>query len=143
MTSVRGRRRLRRERLSVAPSIAPSIVPPDSFPPLESDDKLDDQPTGFLEPKPPVNNAPAATSILKYSEDDLQRIFKAVLEAKALVPAPAPIPAPALVPAPISAPAPAPAPAPIVPIAPREKLKARFSDVYHRKSYMDYYNFCQ
>ena len=42
--------------------------------------------------KLPITNAPAtATSVPKYSEDDLQRIFKTVLEAQA--------PAPALVPA--------------------------------------------
>ena len=80
-------------------------------------------------PKPPVANALAATSILKYSEDDLQRIFKAVLEARAPVPAPIP--------------APAPAPAPIVAKAPREKLKTRFPDLYCGKSHMDCYNFCQ
>ena len=125
MTSVRGRRRLCRERSSVAPSVAP----PDSSPPPESGDELSDQPVG-PSTKLPVANAPAAAnSIPKYSEDDLQRILRTVLEAR--VPVPAPVPAPA------------PAPAPIVAEAPREKLKARSPDVYRGKSHMDCYNFCQ
>ena len=96
-------------------------------------------------PKLPVANASVATSVLKYSENDLQRNFKAVLEARALVPALAlvPAPAPVLTPAPVPAPIPAPALAPIVAEASREKLKARSLDVYHRKSHIDYYNFCQ
>ena len=134
MTSVRGRGRPRRERPSVTPSVTPSVAPPDSSPPPESGDELSDQPAG-PSTKPPVANAPAATSVLKYSEDDLQRILKAVLEARAPVPAPAPVLAPA--------PAPVLAPAPIVAEAPREKLKARSPDLYRGKSHMDCYNFCQ
>ena len=65
----------------------------------------------------------------------MQKILKTVLEAGAPVSAPAPVPT--LVPAPTLA------PAPIVANAPREKLKARFPDLYCGKSYMDYYNFCQ
>ena len=53
----------------------------------------------------------------------MQQIFKAVLEAWA--------------------PAPAPTLAPVVFEAPREKLKARFPDVYRGKSHIDCYNFCQ
>ena len=135
MTSVRGRGRPRRERSSATPSVAP----PDSSPPPESGDELSDQPAGPLT-KPLVANAPAAAnSIPKYSEDDLQRILRTVLEAQVFVPAP--ILAPAPVPAPVSAPAPA--PAPIVAEAPRKKLKARSPDVYRGKSHMDCYNFCQ
>ena len=78
MTSVQGRGRSRHERSSAAPFVAP----PDSFLPPELDDKLFNQPTRPLETKPPVANTPAsATSIPKYSEDDLQQIFKTVLEA--------------------------------------------------------------
>ena len=141
MTLVRGRGRPRRKCPSVAPSVALSIAPPDSFPPPMSGDELSDQPAGPLGPKPPVVNALAATSVLKYFENDLQRILKAVLEARAPVLAPAPIPAP--VPAPTPVPAPAPALAPIVAETPREKLKAHFSDVYRAKSHIDCFNFCQ
>ena len=133
MTSVQGRGRPCRERSSAAPSVAP----PDSFPPPESGNKLSDQPAG-LSTKPPVANAPAAAnSIPKYSENDLQRIFKTVLEAR--VPASTPV----LAPAPVPTPAPAPTLAPIIAEAPREKLKTRSPDLYRRKSHMDYYNFCQ
>ena len=133
MTSIRGCRRLRRERSSAALFVAPL----DSSPPPESGNKLSDQPAG-PSTKPPVTNAPvAANSIPKYYEDDLQRILKTVLEAR--VPASASVPA--LVSAPV--PAPAPAPAPIVAKAPHEKLKARSPDVYHGKSHIDCYNFCQ
>ena len=131
MTSVRGRERPHRKRSFAAPSIAP----PGSSPPPESGDKLSDQPAR-PSTKPPVANAPAAAnSIPKYSEDDLQRIFKTVLEAR--VPAPAPVFAPAPVPAS------APAPAPIVAKAPRKKLKAHSPDMYCGKSHMDCYNFYQ
>ena len=61
----------------------------------------------------------------------MQKIFKAVLEARAPVPAPVPVPAPA------------PALASIVAEAPWEKLKARSPDLYREKSHMDCYNFCQ
>ena len=90
MISVQGCRRPRREHpsvaLSIAPSVAPSFAPSDFSPSSES--KIFEQPDGPLEPK-----SPADTSIPKYSKDDLQRIFKAVLEAWA----PAPTPAPAFV----------------------------------------------
>ena len=113
MISVQGRGRPRRER----PSVAPSVAPPDSSLPPESGDELSEQPDG---PPGPKSRA-AATSVPKYSKDDLQRIFKAVLEARA----------------------PAPASTPIVSEMPREKLKARSPDVYRGKSHMDCYNFCQ
>ena len=116
MISVLGRGRSRRERPSVAPSVAPS----GSFPLPESE--VSEQPEG-----PPGLKPPANTSIPKYSEDDLQRILKTVLEARAPVPAPAP----------------ALAPAPVVSEVPREKLKARSPDVYRGKSHIDCYNFCQ
>ena len=109
MILVQGRGCPRQERLS----IAPSVVPPDSSPPPES--KSFEQPDGPLGPKSPAE----ATSVPKYSEDDLQRILKAVLEARA------------------------PVPAPVVSEVPREKLKARSPDVYRGKSHMDCYNFCQ
>ena len=128
MTSVRGRGRIRWERSSIAPSVSPSVAPPDSSLPPESGDKLSDQLAGPSVTKPLVANAPAAdTSIPKYSKDDLQRILKAVLEARAPAPTPAPTPAPAS----------------IVSKAPREKLKARSLDIYRGKSYIDCYNFYQ
>ena len=134
-------------------SIAPSAALPNSFPPPESGDELSDQSAGPSRVKPPVVNALAATSAPKYSEDDLQRIFKIVLEAQAPVPAPTPVPAPAPISAlaPALVPAPAPvltpasilAPAPIIAEAPRQKLKVRSLDIYREKSHMDCYNFCQ
>ena len=135
MTSVRGGGRPRRERSSAAPSVAP----PNSSSPPKSDDELSNQPTGPLEIKPPIANTPAATSVPKYSEDDLQRILKAVLETQA--PVPTPTPAPILAPATVLALAPA--LAPIIAKVSREKLKARSPDIYRGKSHMDYYNFCQ
>ena len=115
MTSVRGRGRPRSERLSVAPSVTPSVAPSDSSPPPKLGDELSDPPVGHLGAKPPAADAPvAATNIPKYSQDDLQRILKAVLETRA----------PASTHAPTPVPAPAPAPAPIVAEEPREKLKA-------------------
>ena len=67
----------------------------------------------------------ATIDIPKYFEDDLQQIFKAILEVRA------PILAPALVPTPATF------------EVLRNKLKARFSDVYCRKPHIDCYNFCQ
>ena len=108
MIVVQGRGRLRHKR--------PSIAPHDSSSPLESE--IFEQPDGPLGPK-----SFAATNISKYSEDDLQRILKAVLEAWAPVPAPVP--------------------AFVISEVPRKKLKARYPNVYRGKSHMDYYNFCQ
>ena len=121
MTSVQGRGRLCRKRLSVAPS----ITLPDFFSPPELGDKLSDQPAGPLGGKPLANSPPIANSVPKYSENNLQQIFKAVLEARALAPAPTPVLAP------------------VVSEMPREKLKARSPNVYHGKSHIDCYNFCQ
>ena len=129
MTSVRGRGHSCWERHSVAPSFAPFIASSDFFPLSELGDKLSDQPAGPSRLKPLANSAPAAISISKYSEDNLQQIFKNVLEAQALVPVPAL--------------ASTPVPALIVYKVPREKLKTRFPDVYCGKSHMDCYNFCQ
>ena len=135
MTSVWGRGRPCCKRSSAAPSVAP----PNSSPPPELGDKLFDEPAGPSGAKPPVVNAPATTSVPKYSKDDLQRILKAILEAWAPVPAPAPISAPAL----ISAPVFVLIPASIIAEAAREKVKVRPPDVYRGKSQMDCYNFCQ
>ena len=122
MTSIQGCGRLCREHLSVAPSVAPSVALPDSFPPLELSDKLFDQPAEASRTKPFANAAAAAISIPKYSKNDLPQILKAVLEARAL--------------------APTPAPAPIVFKVPREKLKACFLNIYCGKFHIDWYNFC-
>ena len=127
MTSVRGRGRLYRKHYSVAPFVAPSITPPDSFPPPESGDELSDQPARSSRVKSHVAKASTTTSVLKYSEDDLQRILKAVLEAEAPIPISIPAPTPAL----------------IVAETPWEKRKVRSPDVYRGKSYVDCYNFCQ
>ena len=125
MTSVQGRKCLHWECLSVAPSIAPS----DSFSPPKSGDKLSDQPAGPSRAKPLANANPAATIVLKYSEDDLQQILKAILKAWA--------------PVSVFIPAPASNPAPMISEMPREKLKAHSPDVYYGNSHMDCYNFCQ
>ena len=107
MTSVRGRGRPRRER--------PSVALPDSSPPPESE--FSDQPAGPPGAKLPVAVVPAAApAVPKYNEEDLQRILKTVLEARA----------------------------PTTSEEPRDKpLKARSSDVYRGKSHMECYNFCQ
>ena len=132
MISVRGRGRPRREHpsvasfvapsiafsvapsvaFSVAPSVAPSVTPSGfSLPPKSEVSKQPDRTSG---PK-----SPAATSVPKYSKDNLQRILKAVLEAQA------------------------PAPAPAISETLREKLKAHSPDIYRGKSHMNCYNFCQ
>ena len=123
MTSVQSHGCPRQKRLSVALSI--TLL--DFSPPPKSGDELFDQPAGSSGAKPLANTPAAVTSVPKYSEDDLQQILKAVLEAWA----------------PISTLVPAPVPAFVVSKVPREKLKARFPDVYYEKSHMDYYNFCQ
>ena len=90
MTSIRGRGRLCKERTSEG-----------SSPPPES-----------IHDKAPVN-LPAEPPVAKYTEEDLQRIFKTVLKAQ-FPPS----------------------------YGPREKpLKARLSDVYRDKSHMECYNF--
>ena len=127
MTSVREHGCLRHKRSSATLSVAL----PNSSPPLESGDKMFDQPARPSGTKPSVTNAPAAINIPKYSEDNLQQIFKSVLEARALAFASTPVLAPAST------------LALIVAEAPREKLKARSSDVYRRKFHIDCYNFCQ
>ena len=81
MTSVRGRRHSRWESSSVASSVTFF----NSFLSLKLDDKLSKQPTGLSKIKLLVTIAlVAAINIPKYSEDDLQRIFMTVLEARAL-----------------------------------------------------------
>ena len=99
MTSVQGHGRPRREPPFIVPSVAPSVAPPNFSLSSKSSDKLSDQPAGLLGTKLSVANAPvAATNVPKYSEDDLQKIFKTVLKTwapvLALAPAPAPVPAP-------------------------------------------------
>ena len=112
MISVRGYGRLRRERSSITLSItfSDSSLPPKSG--------ISEQPN-----RPPRPKFFADTNVPKYSKDNLQWIFKAVLEAWA----------PAL----------ASASAPVVFEVLWEKLKARFPSVYREKSYIDCYNFCQ
>ena len=122
MSSVWGRRRHRRERPSATPSVVSSIALSDSSSHPESGEILSDQPVGPPKTKSPIADiSVASTNVPKYSEDDLQRFLKAVLEAQA----------------------PAPTPAPIVAEASWEKLKARSLDIYHGKFYIHCYNFCQ
>ena len=95
MTSIRGRGRHRREGTSKGPS--------GSSPPSESSH---DETSVNLPVEPPV---------AKYTEEDLQKILRTVLEARA----------------------------PLFD-GPREKLlKARSPDVYRGMSHMECYNFCQ
>ena len=109
MTLIRGRGRLSRKRSFVAlfNFSLPSV----------SSDKLSDQPTGFSKTKLSIVVILVTTlTVFKYTEKDLQQIFKTVLEAQA----------------------------PITSKKPWDKsLKARFPDVYHKKSHIEYYNFCQ
>ena len=92
MTSIRGRGRACKERTSEG-----SSPPPESI--------YDETPVNPPAVKPPVP---------KYTEEDLQKILRTVLEARA--------PSDGA----------------------REKpLKARLPDVYCGKSYMECYNFCQ
>ena len=124
MTSIRGHRCSCQEHPSIAPSVVPSTAFLDFSPTFKSGNKLSNQSARPLETKPPIANAlTTATSVSTYSEDDLQRIFKAVLEAQA----PAPSPVSALVISEIS----------------QKKLKTRFPDVNCGKSHINCYNFCQ
>ena len=101
MTSVQGRGRLRKERISEAPS----------EPSLSAGLDYKSAASPIVDPDAGSVGSPMA----KYTEEDLQRIVKAVLVAQ--VPASD---------------------------EPREKpLKARSSDVYRGKSHMECYNFCQ
>ena len=69
----------------------------------------------------------ANSSVVRYLEDDLQRILRTVLDSKLPTPVPAPIVATAL-----------------HYEGPRERLlKARFLDVYWGKTHMECYNFFQ
>ena len=115
MTSIQGRSRPHQEHPSVA--LLDSSLPPKS--------ELSKQPIGPSKVKPPVTVvAIAATNVIKYTKNDLQRIFKTILKAQTL----APVPASTLVTSKES----------------RNKLlKARSSGVYCRKFQMDCYNFCQ
>ena len=119
MTPVQGCKRPRRE----CPSIAPSIALSDFSLPSNLDNKLSEQLAEPSRRKPPITIA--ITNIPRYSKDDLQRIFRTVLEARA----------PNLIPTTT--------PAPFVSEAPRDKVKARSMDKYYEKSHMDCYNFCQ
>ena len=84
--------------------------------------------TSVLAPAPalPLGSAPVdANRMVKYSEADLQRILRTVLEARppALAPAPQPL---------------------AFPNSPRKRpLKARFSKLYCNKTHMECYNFIQ
>ena len=135
MNSVQGHTRFSREHSSATPSVAPL----DSSPSPKSCDKFSDQPARPSGMKLPVANAPVAvTSIPKYSEDDLQRIFKTVLEARVSVLTHVLAPTPVLA----SVPTAAPAPALIVAEVLRKKMKAHSLDIFYGKSYIDCYNFC-
>ena len=101
MTSVRSRGRPRKERISEAPS-EPSLSAGSDY-------------EGAVSPIVDPGAGSVGPSMAKYTEEDLQRILKAVLEAQ--VP---------------------------VYNEPREKpLKARSPDVYRGKSHIECYNFCQ
>ncbi len=111
-------------RISAGPS---GSTPSRSTSPLGDLDKLSEPPQLSANPTPapeapPAPEASPAPPIAKYTEEDLQRILKTVLEAQ--VPAPAPT---------IS-----------FPEGPRERpLKAWFPEVYTGENHMDCYNFCQ
>ena len=113
-----------RPRKGYGPSSAlnlPGSTPSRSTSPLEDLDELSEPPVLSGNPTPVPDAPPLAPSVAKYTEEDLQRILKTVLEARA--PAPAPI---------------------TFPEGPRERpLKARFPDVYRGENHLDCYNFCQ
>ena len=96
MTSIRGRERLRREHVFESP--LGSLPPPES-----SHDKT------------PVNPSAIELLVAKYTEEDLQRIFRTILEARA----------------------------PSSDGVCEKPLKAKSPDVYRGKSHMECYNFCQ
>ena len=96
MTSIRGRGRFRREHASEG--LSKSSPPPES-----SHDEA------------PVNPPAVEPPVAKYTEEDLQRILRTVLEARA----------------------------PPSDGAREKPLKARSPDVYRGKSHMECYNFCQ
>ena len=117
MTLVQGRSRPCRE--------CPSVALLDSSPSLESE--FFEQPAGYWRAKLLITVVSVtATDVSIYIKNDLQQIFKTILEAggPALAPALAPVPATSE--------------------EPWDKLlKARSPDVYYEKSHMDCYNFCQ
>ena len=94
MTSIRGPKRPRRERTSESPS---GYSPPPEF-------SHDEGPVNLL----------AEPLVDKYIEEDLQRILRTVLEARA----------------------------PPSDGSHEKPLKARSPDVYHGKSHIECYNFC-
>ena len=97
------------------PSIAPLNSP---LPPPKSREKLSNQPTGPLGAKLLVSVVPTASLVVrKYIKEDLlQQIFKTVLEAQTFI---------------------------IFKNLWNKPLKAHSPDVYCKKSYIKYYNFCQ
>ena len=86
MTSIWGCGCFRREHPFLTSSFIPSIASFASSPPLKLGDKLSDQPAKSSGIKSLTNALATATCVFKYSENDLQRIFKAVLEAQAPAP---------------------------------------------------------
>ena len=77
MTSVQDRGCPHWER----PSVAPSVASPSSFLSSVLDDNISDQLTGPHGANLPIDIVPAAAPpVPKYTKEDLQRIFKTVLE---------------------------------------------------------------
>lgn len=99
----------------------PGSTPSRSTSPLEVLDELSEPPLLSGHPTPAPDAPPSAPSAAKYTEEDLQRILKTLLEARTAAPAPITFPE-----------------------GPREcPLKARFPEVYTGENHMDCYNFCQ
>ena len=99
--------------------------------PTEGSDRRTLAPTASRAPTPAVTpivaqlatSGSANSSVVRYLEDDLQRILRTVLDSRPL----------ALVPAPAAAPHYE---------GPRERpLKARFPDIYWGKTHLECYNF--
>lgn len=109
MTSIQGRRGLYRERLSLAFF--------DSFPLPELDNNLYDQFVRSLKVKFLIAVIPATTpSVPKYTEEDLQRILKTILEVWAQI---------------------------ISKKFLNKSLEACVPDMYCDKFYIECYNFCR
>lgn len=80
-------------------------------------------PAVSLAPAPPPAPAPDVNPTVRYTEADLQRIIRTVLDARPPAPAPQAL---------------------VLPEGPRKRpLKARAPDLYRGKTHMECYNFCR
>ena len=103
--------------------------------PIKGNDRRTPAPVASCAPIPAVApvvapfaaSGSANSSVVRYSEDDLQQILRTVLDSKPLAPVPAPIVATA----------------PHYKSPRKRSLKARFLHMYQGKTYLECYNFFQ